>query len=161
MAVLSPVTWLAMTTAEVRLRFFGLFAVYVADPTFSIFPALYPTLLAGMAGPLDGLKSVDTTLATQPDPAGALRRSLTTTSPKVPEMVAPPREFSLLPRLRDAVFTAISSDPPVTVTEAVLVLLGPAQAGWTDPSASKPEAQIARSRRRDVMGVFRPGGSAK
>lgn len=37
-------------------------------PTFSILPAVYPTLLSGIAAPVRDRKGVETTLATQPEP---------------------------------------------------------------------------------------------
>ncbi|MBA3529024.1 MAG: hypothetical protein H0T91_06920 [Propionibacteriaceae bacterium] len=121
-------------------------------------PAVYPTLLAGIAGPVRERKGVETTLATQPEPSGAARLSLTTTSPRLPLTVAAFAEFPRLPRLRGAVLTLISSAPPVTVTVAVLVPVSSAEAGTAIPSVMSPAAVVAASRRGDFMIVLCPRG---
>lgn len=76
-AELSPVMQVAVTTGATPVKLFGLLAVNVAVPTFVITPAVYPTALAGIAGPDVGVKAVEIALATHPDPAAALRASLT------------------------------------------------------------------------------------
>lgn len=52
------------------------------------------------------------TLATQPEPAAALRASFTCTWPRVPLMVPPDTLFAMLPRLPAAAGALIVRVPP-------------------------------------------------
>jgi hypothetical protein len=78
-AELSPVIPDAVTTATTPSMATGLFATYVAVPTFVMLPAVYPSSAAPIVGPPSGVNAVEMTVATHPDPAAALRASLTCT----------------------------------------------------------------------------------
>src|SRR6186997_2467078 len=128
-AELSRVIPVAVTTEDTPVRLLGSFAVYVAVPILAMDPAVYLTLLAGMAGPAGGVNAVEITLATQPDPAAGLRASLTCTSPSGPLIVPPSTVLARLPRLPAVAGTVIASAPPVTVTVAVVGPVVSADAG--------------------------------
>ena len=94
-----------------------------------------------MAGPAGGVKALEITLATHPEPAAALRPSLTCTTPRTPLMVPPPTVFCRVPRLTGDVGTVIAKAPPVMVNVAVVV---PAEAGAAKPRPSTPVAVASR-----------------
>ncbi len=76
------------------------------------------------------------TLAIQPEPAAALRASLTWTWPSWPLMVPPETMFARVPRLPAVAEGAVmESDPPVMVTVAVV---GAAVAGSANASVNSP-----------------------
>src|SRR5450755_1679198 len=87
------------------------------------------------------------TLATQPEPAAALRASLTCTTPRGPLMVPPSTVSERVPRLPASLGTVIDRAPPVTVTVAALWPGPAAEAGRATPNASSP-AIATRSRLR-------------
>lgn len=80
--------------------------------------------------PVVGVNAVEMTLATQPEPAAALRASLTWTWPSGPLMTPPATVLARLPRLPALAGMLIESAPPVTVTVAVV---GAAAAGPAMP----------------------------
>ena len=88
------------------------------------------------------------TLATQPEPAAALRASFTCTWPRGPLMVPPPTVLVRVPRLPASAGTVIDRNPPCTVTVALLVPLVSAEAGATMPSVSIPVAMASKSKTR-------------
>lgn len=92
---------------------------------------------------------MEMTLATQPEPAAALRASFTCTWPSEPLIVPPPTVLALVPRLPAAAGTLIDKAPPVTVTVAV-VSPGAAVAGRGTPNVSIP-ATPATNRLRALM----------
>jgi hypothetical protein len=73
-----------------------------------------------MVGPAGGVNAVAMTLATHPEPAAALRASLTWTSPKGALMVQPLTLFARVPRLPAVVGALMAKTPPVIVTVAVV-----------------------------------------
>ncbi len=152
-AELSPVMPVAVTPAMAAVRSGGSFAVNVAVPTLVMGPATYPTDAAPIVGPALGVKAVEMTLATQPEPAAALRASLTWTWPRGPLMTPPATVLAMLPRLPALPGTVMASAPPVTVTVAVV---GPAAAGPAMPSVNMA-ATIATGIRRMglILMVFR------
>ena len=105
-----------------------------------------------MAGPEGGVKAVEITLATHPEPAAALRPSLTCTTPRTPLTVPPPTVLARVPRLTGDVGTVIANAPAVMVNVAVV---GPAEAGAAKPRPSTPVA-VASSRREILIASFDP-----
>jgi hypothetical protein len=103
-----------------------------------------------MVGPDDGVKAVEMTLATQPEPAAALRASFTCTSPRVPLRVPPDTLLAIDPRLPASGGALIVRVPPVTVTEAVVVS---ARAGIAIERLSIPTT-AATNRRLVLMVSF-------
>jgi hypothetical protein len=108
-------------------------------------PALYPTAEAAIAGPADGVKAVAMTLANQPEPAMALRASLTCTCPSGPLMTPAPTVLARVPRLPAVGGTLMESEPPVTVTVALVA--SAAEAGAAVPRIVSAVAAVMASGR--------------
>jgi hypothetical protein len=116
-----------------------LFATYVAVPTFVMLPAVYPSSAAPIVGPPSGVNAVEMTVATHPDPAAALRASLTCTWPSAVLSVPPATELVQVPS--EAVTgTVIERAPPTTVSVTpVAAVAGEAGAALsTPPSTNAP-----------------------
>ena len=109
LATLLPLISDAVTTARDRFRVTVPLVRTVQSPCLSTSPAVYRMLPAEIPRPFRGFNSVATAVATQLDPAGALRLSRTVTSPRLPLIVVPSGVFSTVPRFLVADFTEISS----------------------------------------------------
>jgi hypothetical protein len=90
------------------------------------------------------VKAVEMTVATQPEPAAALRASFTCTWPKGPLIVPPSTVLTIEPIFPALAGTVIDNAPPVTVTVAAV---SAAEAGPATASVSIPAAAAASTPR--------------
>ena len=88
-----------------------------------------------------GVKAVEMPVATQPEPAAALRASLTCTSPNAPLTVPPRTVLALVPRFPASAGAVIDRPPPVRVIVAPVVS---AEAGSVAAGMSRT-AEMGRS----------------
>src|SRR5882672_6164598 len=108
-----------------------------------------------MAVPPVGVKAVAMTLATQPEPAAALRASFTCTWPSDALNGAPATLLAIVPSGTVPAGLVIDKTPPVMVMVTSLALAAPADAEKTGPSSRAPAVTATSRRRRPTPSVVR------